>query len=434
MKKYLFILFMVTLYCTMTFAQKNYGKYSMQHSTSESELQQYVGQHVKVFPYTPENGIDDSYDSNRFDEMGGKTDVVYTIEKIKVGKFIFIDLTSDSGQKVKAKVNLKHEKNFKGMQTCESFFLVDKFEADKKEYVGKVINNADGQPVAKVSDLRFVGKYKVSPTPHIVVKSDFDGSIITCTEEEAKVACSYYGKILTHPKVKRQYKVVGLTYPKPYEAYNPKYGLYNLQNLEEPEKKRVCSVSNPEEEAFKTDLKGHYISVLSKVEKPSNPAIRYGKTTTVEDKDKNISKYSYIDNVIDILIFGGSTQFNFILKNVSDNSIKVIWNEAVFVDFDGTTSKIMHTGTKYSQREADQPATTIIKGAKIEDLAAPNCYVRYSDALKEWVTDSMYPSQPAMSPGQLRLMLPIQIKDVINEYIFVFDVNYVYDFPERLNL
>ena len=320
------------------------------------------------------------------------------------------------------------------MQTCESFFLVDKFESDKKNYIGKVINNAEGQPVAKVIDFKMLGSYKNSPTPHIVIKSDFDGSIISCTEEEAKVACSYYGKMLTHPRVKRQYKVVGITYPKPEEAYTPKFALYNLQNPEEPDKNHVCSVENPEEDAFKYDLKGHYVSVLTKVEKPSNPAIRYGKTTTAKDKDKNITKYSYIDNVIDILIFGGSKQFDFILKNVSNNSIKVIWNEAVFVGFDGTSSKIMHVGTKYSQREADQPATTIIKGAKIEDLAAPNCNVRYSDVLKEWVTESMYPTTPATSPGQLRLMLPIQIKEVVNEYIFVFDVNYVYDHPERLNL
>ena len=46
----------------------------------------------------------------------------------------------------------------------------------------------------------------------------------------------------------------------------------------------------------------------------------------------------------------------------------------------------------------------------------------------------MYPSAPALSPGQLRLMLPIQIKEVINEYIFIFDVSYVYNHPERLNL
>ena len=118
---------------------------------------------------------------------------------------------------------------------------------------------------------------------------------------------------------------------------------------------------------------------------------------------------------------------------MSDNSIKVVWNEAVFVDYDGSTSKIMHLGTKYSQKDGDQPASTVIKGAKIEDVAVPTVNVRYSDLLKDWVTDSMYPSDPGKEPGQLRLMLPIQLKEVINEYIFVFDVKYVFKYPERLN-
>ena len=123
------------------------------------------------------------------------------------------------------------------------------------------------------------------------------------------------------------------------------------------------------------------MAALTKVEKPSNSAVRYGKTTSVTDK--GITKYSYEDNFIDILIFAGSTQFNFILKNISDNTLKVVWNEAVFVDVDGSTSKVMHSGIKYSQREADQPASTIIKGAKLEDLAAPTDKVYYSDILKD---------------------------------------------------
>ena len=149
------------VFSTLSFAQ-DFGKYSMQNSSTESELQQYVGQHLKVFPYSPSNGIDDSYDAFIFDEMGGKAGVIYTVEKIKVGKFIFIELIDDSGKKVKVKVNLNHERNYKGMQTCRSFFLVDKFEADKKEYIGKAINNADGQPVAKIIDLKMLGSYIVN--------------------------------------------------------------------------------------------------------------------------------------------------------------------------------------------------------------------------------------------------------------------------------
>lgn len=174
-------------------------------------------------------------------------------------------------------------------------------------------------------------------------------------------------------------------------------------------------------------LKGGYKSELVKVEKPVDEAVRYGETSVIEDD--GVTKYSYVDNIINILIFGDKEQFNFILKNVSDNSIKIVWNEAAFVGIDGVTSKIMHSGIKYSQREADQPATVIIRGAKLEDIAAPTDLIYYSDILREWTSRSMYPSK-AGANGQVTLMLPIQIKETINEYLFVFNVVYKYAHPE----
>ena len=50
------------------------------------------------------------------------------------------------------------------------------------------------------------------------------------------------------------------------------------------------------------------------------------------------------------------------------------------------------------------------------------------------MTNSMYPKTPFKEVKQVSLMLPIQIKDVVNEYIFVFDLKYEYKHPERLNL
>ena len=192
-----------------------------------------------------------------------------------------------------------------------------------------------------------------------------------------------------------------------------------------------CHDSDAKTACFKKALSGRYIGFLSKVEKPSDPNYRYGTTTTTEDN--GLTKYSYVDDMIDILIFTTQTDFNFVLKNISSSTQKVIWNEAVYVDYNGNTSKIMHSGIKYSQKDGDQPATTIIKGSKIEDIACPICNVSYSNVLKKWVTSSMFPSEPGQNVGPIRLMLPIQIKDVVNEYIFEFDVKYVYNHPELLN-
>lgn len=433
MKKIL--LFVAMAACSMlSFAQADYGEYSLPHTTDLATLNQYVGQRVKVMDF---NGYPGIYSNNGHDEYIFKTKLkgtvgkMYTIKKVKVGPQIVLTLADDSGAIIKAKINANGEHNYKGMQSCKSFFLVDKFEGAKNSISGKKIKNMEGTEVATYESYSMAMEKDSYPVLSVKVKSDLDDSRFTCRSKNAEVMCRKVGTTLTNPMVKASYQIVGVTIDEPSNKYDKTKYYYNVKNSITG-KITKCEMSKSQS-VFDNDLSGKYVSTLSKVEKPSNPAIRYGKTTVVED-DKKVSKYSYVDNVIDILIFGTSQQFNFILKNVSDNSIKVIWNEAVFVNYDGSTSKIMHVGTKYSQREGDQPATTIIKGAKIEDLAAPNCNVRYSDVLKDWITDSMYPSEPATNPGQLRLMLPIQIKDVINEYIFVFDVNYLYNYPERLNI
>ena len=46
----------------------------------------------------------------------------------------------------------------------------------------------------------------------------------------------------------------------------------------------------------------------------------------------------------------------------------------------------------------------------------------------------MYPQEVSKQTFKVQLMLPIQIKDVSNEYIFEFQIKYQYKHPERLNL
>lgn len=180
-------------------------------------------------------------------------------------------------------------------------------------------------------------------------------------------------------------------------------------------------------ESMNAAFSGSYHSTLTKVEKPSDESIRYGESKTV--MIDSVTRYSYVDNIIDIVIYGDSKGFYFHLKNVSENSLKIIWNEAVFVGLDGMTSKIMHSGTKYSQKEGDQPASIIIRGAKINDMAIPISNVSYNKWLKDWSIASMYPNDKGHD-GQVQLMLPIQIKETVNEYIFIFDVKYTWKHPE----
>lgn len=232
------------------------------------------------------------------------------------------------------------------------------------------------------------------------------------------------GKIISNPIVKDTYEVID-AYVARGSGATAALGL-EVKNTRTGQTKKVL-YDKKDTAPFSDALEGKYTTALIKVEKPEDSSDRYSEVKTITDA--GVDKYSFNDSTINITIYGTPEQFNFILKNVSPHSLRIIWNEAAFVGLDGSTSKIMHAGVKYSQREGDQPATTVIKGAKIDDLACPtaNVYydkgstIGYTTVGNGWKTRSMFPSEyKGKDAGEIRLMLPIQVKDVVNEYTFVF--------------
>lgn len=166
------------------------------------------------------------------------------------------------------------------------------------------------------------------------------------------------------------------------------------------------------------------------MEKPIDPSIRYGETVVV--RDSNLTKYSYVDNIIDLLIYANDRDFLISLKNISSNTIKIVWDEAVYVGVDNSSSKIIHIGTKYANRYESQPATVVIKNSKIEERITPSDLIYYDYVINKWTSEYLIRSGEKMLGKQMKLMLPIQIKDVMNEYLFVFDVIYEYKHPELI--
>jgi hypothetical protein len=426
--------------------QANFGIYGIQHHKTLSEYQAvYTGQIVKYLPNSMSNG---SYqDEEHFLNNGGDYNKEYIISKISGNnERMTFQLTERDGKaKVKLVVNNQDEYYSHGKYCyCITdtyslpLFLVGKFNEDKANYIGKSFDNGNLEITdAQINKVEWkVGEsYKAYPNIVYVVTDKSDGEKYY-VDANSVSSINELGQTYTNPSYKCSYKVVGVNkkvvskHLYSYHYYDTWEKYYTVKNSISGKTKEVVA-DDAQEKAFEFDNLGHFVATLSKVEKPTNATIRYGTTTTITDKD--ITKFSYVDNIIDILIFASSTQFQFILKNVSENTIKVVWNEAVFVDVDGSTSKVMHSGVKYSQREADQPPSTIIKGAKLEDLAAPTAKVYYSDVLKEWESKDLCENASKNSKEQtIKLMLPIQVKDVVNEYIFEFNVDYKYFHPEYL--
>jgi len=179
---------------------------------------------------------------------------------------------------------------------------------------------------------------------------------------------------------------------------------------------------------------GIYKVGLQEVESPKNVREQFGETKVVNFQDQGVTKYSYEDGLIKIIWLPGSTQFSFSLLNKSDHSIKIIWDEAVYVNENGSSQKIMHSGVKYIDRTSTQPPTTVVKDASIEDLVMPTDNVYFvSGQYGGWREAPLFKNRAA-TPEELnalkttyvgktvKILLPLKIEDTTNEYLFTFKI------------
>ena len=176
--------------------------------------------------------------------------------------------------------------------------------------------------------------------------------------------------------------------------------------------------------------KGRYHYILSKIEKPKNSSIRYGEYQEIKTDD-NVSKFLYEDNILSILWYGDKNQFVFSLKNKSNHSLKIIWDEAAFINNQNESSRVIHKGIRYIDANKSQASTIIPKGTELNDIIAPVDRIRFSDEyyLLEMVEGS-FRYDPALEGKQVKVLLPIEIQGVTNEYIFTFDMFWKYDYPK----
>lgn len=397
MKK-LFLLFALVLNMSAAFAFDTNTVFGFKQQNSSEGYQQYVG---KSFYVRPAYGLLETWEKSGF----------------------------------------KYDKSFDGKTFTITKVTVKDVELNKKP--NKEITIIAVQDGSK-SKIKFKGYEEVS------VKVGFWGGVkkwpligwmpVVFTEPFCEYKQGLLGKTILHEMVKDQYEIIDVFIGKDGKEKDASAARNVTVKNKRTAKTVSCPYSKVNIEPFEDALKGSYKTALVKVEKPEDTTNRYGETKTIQDA--GIDKYSYNDSIVNITIYGTKEKFYYVLKNVSNNSLKIIWNEAAFVGLDGSSSKIMHVGVKFSERENDQPATTIIKGAKIDDVATPTANVYYDEGYKigyttvgnGWKTKSMLPEEYiGKEAGEIRLMLPIQVKDVVNEYTFVFKVYYTYDHPELLH-
>jgi len=186
---------------------------------------------------------------------------------------------------------------------------------------------------------------------------------------------------------------------------------------------------------------------LKKVERPEDAKEQYGKSKIIQFQEGGKTKYSFEDGLIKIIWLPTAFQFNFLLTNKTSHSIKIYWDEAVYVDESGISKRVIHSGVKLADRNTPPPPTVVAPGSTVSDMVFPADNVHYiRGQYGGWHEEPLFPNKAKGSithPNAIgvvgkeellqkaeglvgkhvQVVLPIKIEDTVNEYIFSFSID-----------
>jgi hypothetical protein len=146
--------------------------------------------------------------------------------------------------------------------------------------------------------------------------------------------------------------------------------------------------------------------------------------------------FTYRDAVIEATILPGEQGIDFRLANETAHAVKVIWDDAVFLDFDGTSRRVVHSGIRYGDHNSPQVPTVIAPRGHVQDVIVPVDRIWKSETggflnlglvprLTRACGDSEdeFKNQAKSYEGQsFGVLLPIAVGGVVSEYTFRFEV------------
>jgi|SRR3989344_826908 len=107
-------------------------------------------------------------------------------------------------------------------------------------------------------------------------------------------------------------------------------------------------------------------------------------SVTVNKKDNPTLKGYYEDKLIQIKA-SHESEMLLEIKNKSENKIKIIWDDCLFVDPLGTSHKVISSNTRYLARNESQPPTTILPETTFQDIISNVDNIFFEGSPPSWV-------------------------------------------------
>ncbi len=138
------------------------------------------------------------------------------------------------------------------------------------------------------------------------------------------------------------------------------------------------------------ELAVSYTTVLMEVERPADTTERYG-TYTVETPVGGAWSNVYTDRLVTVYWLVAPQQLQFELQNNTDHSVRVIWDEAAYVDGSGASHGVMHAGVRYVDRRAPQLPTVVARRSRVAEVMLPSDNISWSEAVGDWDVANLLP-------------------------------------------
>lgn len=176
--------------------------------------------------------------------------------------------------------------------------------------------------------------------------------------------------------------------------------------------------------------KGDYKMFASSLEKPSSNKFSKGKIHI----DNILGILTYADNYISIEIIPEEECFRFVLNNVSSGTIKINWDDIIFIDEYNQSRRMIHSGVRYIDANKPQNPTLIARNSSINDILVPIHRLYYSSYDYEWsvlaILNYVHVYNHYKEGTQVKLILPIEVGNNRYEYTITYDVVWQWRYPE----
>ena len=160
--------------------------------------------------------------------------------------------------------------------------------------------------------------------------------------------------------------------------------------------------------------------------------------------EEGILKFYFEDETVRIKWRPSPDDIGFVVHNKADHPVKIVWDESGFIDKNGASHKLLHSGIGYEERNDFHPPAIIFAKDTLEDFVYPADYWQKEESGKKshkqqghWRRASFLPTQMRGTAEELRtktepfigktfqVILSLQINGVRTDYISTFIINNV---------